>query len=390
MRARIIGLVMVAQLFAPSVQAGSTPDPMPTFRAALEKFRDAASDTCAGPGNAFEAGNNERGIFGPARNVVLTGMNASSNPEKDIAPILQTLVDASKDINAAWPDESRFHYKLFRFPSLFVVQISFRDKEQFFALGKPAKPQYGKAWINAGESIFEDQPRGQHVEITPLKSAADGKPRFLTTLTWDGCAGNTIGVKYEVYEWNVGEGTALDTLLSQHGVLNLVDYEEVTETDSSGKPSGKARFSSVGKLTVSDSRLSLPYCEFSSVDWWDYATLCYLDTYDLSPNGIRYVSTQINRPDFNTVAKVTEYAHRHDIQALAGYTTTETLARQLVTAMSADTMRADMGYAVKHVSSSKEILFPAEEGSGASFTLEKINDRWLVDGFKEQSCDSQH
>ena len=77
----------------------------------------------------------------------------------------------------------------------------------------------------------------------------------------------------------------------------------------------------------------LPYCEDSAVDLYVDALLCSVDTYDLSGDIVRFISSETNRPDLETVAKVVQYADARDYESVLAYSASSQVARQMVAEM---------------------------------------------------------
>ena len=76
--------------------------------------------------------------------------------------------------------------------------------------------------------------------------------------------------------------------------------------------------------------ITLPYCTWTPIDFWDNPSLCVLDTYKLTADGIEFVSRRYNRPELVPIAKALQYAGEHDLPATAAYCTSMGLARRLV------------------------------------------------------------
>ncbi|HEY2471202.1 MAG TPA: hypothetical protein VGI45_25640 [Terracidiphilus sp.] len=105
--------------------------------------------------------------------------------------------------------------------------------------------------------------------------------------------------------------------------------------------------------------------------------MCALDRYDLSGDGVRFVSRQVNRPDLLPVAQALDNAAKHDFGAVRGYCTSDAVARRLVEW--APGKLFDVEVKLKRLGSGRELVFDAD--GDYRFIVEKRGGRWLVAGF---------
>jgi len=348
------------------------PDAVPDFWQLLQKLADYSPDPC-GPSHGREedwhSGNAETRLFDQAQQDITQELNAAGEgpwtPRERAEEALKKLKKMSGEVNAAWPEENRFHFQILELPPVLVVKMGIRTHETFFVFGIPAE-DYRKAnrlWRDIGSGDASDE-RGVpqlSLDIYPLHRGPSGKVRFLARFGLSGCAGPT-GVEYDAREWN-GESTGgLERIIKQAGSFGLDD-----------KVPG---FPQIGKFDTKGPLVTLPYCWYSSIDTWDDPSLCAVDTYDLSGDNVKFHSRVYNRPDLLPIAKAIEYAEKRDYHAVLGYCSSSEVARRLVRDITPDVFFAEdirvirMGKDKEHVNL----------GYG-SFDVEKRVGRWMVVGF---------
>ncbi len=277
----------------------------------------------------------------------------------------------SAEINVAWPDENRFHFQVLNFPPLFVVKMSIRTHETFFAFGVPeqASGKQNRVWqdVGTGEELNEaNKSPGSIVELYPLQRGPSGNARFLARLEQIGCAGS-FGVLYDAREWNSEGNGYLGQIIEQSGALGLGNV---------------AGFEQIGKLRTDGSAITLPYCWFSAVDTWDNPSLCAVDTYDLSGEKVRFRAHVYNRPDLVPIAKAIEYAEKRDYPAVRSYCTSPQVARRLVRDIPPHVLAGELR--VTHTGKGKERIEMGSFEPEYIFDVEKLGMRWLVVGFRSE------
>jgi len=286
------------------------------------------------------------------------------------AEALGKLEQMSAEINAAWPEENRFHFQILDLPPALVVKIAARTHGRFFVFGIPeedsGKPN--RSWRRVGsddESVKHDVPQSQ-LHLYPLHRGASGNARFLAKFDLSGCAGST-GVAYDAREWNPQGMGDLEQIIKQAGALGL-----------DGNVPG---FAQIGELRTEGPLITLPYCWFSAIDTWDNPSLCAVDTYDLSGDNVRFHSRAYNRPDLLPVAKAIEYAEQRDYRAVLGYCASAQVARRMVRDFPPYVFADDLR--VTRTGKGKERV---ELGYDPSyrFDVEKRAGRWLVVAFRAE------
>jgi len=352
---------------APAQQADSIPD----LRQALQKLADFSPDPCGPPygrESDWHSANAENPLFEQTVDIIIRELNenpgSSAAPRDRVTDALTKVERVSAEVNAAWPEENRFHFEVLDLSPALVVKMNVRAHQRFFVFGVPeedsGKPN--RLWKRVGEDeeLAEPEVPQSHFELYPLHRSASGKARFLVGFIHSGCAGS-IGVVYDAREWN-----PLEQVIKLDGSLGLDD-----------KVPG---FPQIGKTQTEGALISLPYCWFSPIDTWDNPSLCAVDTYDLSGANIKFHSRDYNRPDLLPIAKVIEYAGKRDYPAVLAYSNSEAahrMVRDLPSHFFADDLR------VTRIGKGRELVQIGDDPI-YRFDLENRFGRWLVVAFRTQ------
>lgn len=346
----------------------------PDFRQLLQKVANYSPDPCGPPHGSDEdwrSGDVESHIFRQAREKVVQELNATPDnpgPAHDRATqALKKLEQDSVEVNAAWPEENRFHFQILDLGQILVVKMTIRVRAAFFTFGVPeedsGKPN--RLWRQVGwmdESEERDVPRIL-LDLFPLRRGPSGKARFLAKFHLVGCAGST-GVVYDAREWNP---------------QGIGDLEQIIKlTGSFGMDDKVPGFPEIGALRTEGSLVTLPYCWFSRIDTWDNPSLCAVDTYDLSGDLVKFRSRTYNRPDLVPIAKAVEYAQQRDYHAVLAYCASAEVARHLVRDLPPHVFADDI-----HVSRTEDGRERVKLGYG-SFDVQKQAGRWLVVDFSPE------
>ncbi len=357
---------------APVEQSDSVPD----FRQLLQKLADFSPDPCGSPYGEeknWDSADVESRLFDHAAETVIQTLNAATagpgSARDRAAEALKKLEQMSAEINAAWPEENRFHFQILDLPPALVLKMTVRTHGTFFVIGIPeedsGKPN--RIWRKVGsDDEFEkhDVPWSQ-LDLYPLHHGPSGNVRFLAKFALGGCAGS-MGIAYDAREWNPHGIGDLNQIIKQEGSFGLGEVPE---------------FPQIGELRTQGSLITLPYCWFSHIDTWDNPSLCAVDTYDISGDDIKFRSRTYNRPDLLPIAKAIQYAQQRDYPAVLGYCASSRVARKLVrdfpTHFFADDLR------VTRKGNGKERV---ELGYGPTyrFDVEKRAGRWLVVAFSAE------
>jgi len=300
------------------------------FRLRLQKLAVLSPDPCGPPSpqeKEWTQADSEFRLFSRAADIVTEALNtASSNaksPQERVTAALGKLKEASSEINADWPEDSRFHFQILDVPPLLVVKMEFRTSARYFAFGIPheeVSEEDPPVWHEVGsdEVSLEQESARSQIELFELHRGPSGNARFLARIEPFGCAGS-IGVVYDAIEWNPEGIGSLEQIIHQAGSLGLDD--------------NVPGFPQIGELRTDSSLIALPYCWFSAIDTWDNPSLCAVDTYDLSGDVVKFQSRAYNRPDLLPVAKAIEYAQQRDFAAAQGYCASSDIADRLVREM---------------------------------------------------------
>jgi hypothetical protein len=296
------------------------------FRQRLQKLAVLSPDPCGPPSpqeKDWTRADSEFRLFSRAADIVTEALNAASgnakSPKERATAALGKLEEASSEINADWPEDSRFHFQTLDIPPLLVVKMEFRTGARYFAFGIPHEEVSEKAqpiWHEVGsDDVLEQEPARSLIELFELRRGPSGKARFLAKIEPFGCAGS-IGVVYEAREWNPEGIGSFKQIIHQGGSFGLDDKVE--------------GFPQIGELRTEGSLIALPYCWFSAIDTWDNPSLCAVDIYDVSGDVVKFQSRAYNRPDLVPVAKAIGYAQERDSTAARGYCASSEIADRLV------------------------------------------------------------
>jgi hypothetical protein len=340
------------------------------FRQLFGKYADLPSDPCLSPGGEPVGVEFERSLFGRAADMVTQELNAVNHapaPPKDRAvEVLRKLEHLSAEVNAAWPDENRFHFYVYDFASVWVVKMTFRTKATSFAFGVPerssGKPNRQWRQIGLSEGAFDDDSFRSWLDIYDLQRGPSGNPRFLSKFEYGGCAGG-VGVVYDVREWDSKGAGNLKLILRQPGRFGPGDYA----------------FPVIGELQTKGTLITLPYCWYSPVDTWLNPSMCSADTYDISGDKVSFRARAYNRPDILPIAKAIEYAGKGDYVAVRKYCASDDVAHKLIRDISALAYAVDIQ--VTRTGDTKEQVELQDSGM-FHFEIEKRADRWVIVAFR--------
>lgn len=360
-------------------------EPFPEFQQQLRKTAAYSADPCGEPGPAENDGTPEASIFDIAKKAALYALNASEPADPASAriradKILKMLERESAEVNASWPEENRLHFEVIKDvePAL-VLTMSFRTQARYVAFGVPETESAGKPnhqWQEIGEDDQAYQrpfPR-LWMSLYPLHRGPAGNPRFLAAVNASGCAGS-YGVTYDVRQWDPHGVIGFEQIIKQEGAFGLDEG-----TDGKG-PTKDEPFAPVGKLETDGVVITLPYCWFSVIDWWDNPSLCAVDSYDLSGDKVRFRSRTFNQPDIVAIAKALEYAEKRDLPAVLGYCASEAVARKLVRQTTSVSGDAENPRVTRLPGRRERVEF---EDAGTRFDLEERRGRWVIVSFAEE------
>jgi hypothetical protein len=370
-RATVLSFILFA--FPGAEQCFCTPveqtDSVPDFRQLLQKMADFSPDPCGPPYGQEKdrhSENVEIRLFDQAQQVIAQELNASAEsslpPRARAEEALKKLAGMSAEVNAAWPEENRFHFQILELPPALVVKMGIRTHETFFVFGisKEASGKPNRLWedVGSGDTSAERSVPQLSLDIYPLHRGPSGNVRFLARFDISGCAGPT-GVEYDVHEWNPGGYGYLEQIIKQDGSFGLSEVPE---------------FAQIGEFRTEGSIITLPFCSYSAIDTWDNPSLCAVDTYDLSGDNVQFRSRSHNRPDLVPIAKAIEYAEKRDYPAVRAYCASANVAHRLIRE---NPPHAEAILQTKRTGKYRERIEIGEY----FFDVEKRAGRWLVVGF---------
>ena len=319
-----------------------------------------------------------------AENAVLASMNGSpATPAPAGDAVLQEFEEISSHEDASWPQERRFHYRLLDLKTAMVLQLTIRSRATFSVFAVPVLlPEGGRkkngAWRQVGTDSFrwEEHVSDEQLAIFPLERGPSNEPRFLARFEHVSCGDGQEGIDYAAYQWDSSWTGNLQTILHQAGVLSGEGMFD--EVESPGSQAKHITVSAIGKLEASGKSISLPYCWHSAVDTYVWATLCSVDTYDLSADRVRFIGRSTNRPDLETVARAIEYAQARDLAAILAYTADGKIAVSLVQDIPPEVFCSSL--TLSHPAPNKEEI-EMEDGRAFKFEVAKFQGRWVVTEF---------
>jgi hypothetical protein len=351
----------------------------PNVRDLLSALSSAPASACDG-NRDFDA--SVRQLLDHADMAVVRGLNGVSNarPAARVTDALSELERLSGEINKSWPEESRFHAEVFDVPPAVVVIMTYRERSTFSFFAIPERDASNKPtslWQTNGldRSRYATLIGVGSLKVFPLMRGPGGRARFLAELVGAGCAGS-ISVAYSAYEWEPRDTGDLDEIIRLEGALSRSDPID------EHKPPGQIAldsFPSIGELATAGSRIKLPYCWFSAIDTWDNPSLCAVNTYDLSGDHVRFVSSVYNRPDLLPITKAIEYAQSHDYSALRAYCGSDDVARQLIRDIPPFVFAGELE--IKRLGESRESVEFGEQ-EPYWFEVQRNAEQWLVVSFR--------
>jgi hypothetical protein len=373
-----VSLLFVNGMKEAVCQAPDSP-PGPNFRQLLQKLASADADPCDAPGDDKEdTGNTENLLLQQAEREIMLELNTaearSFSAAERASTAFKRLERMSAEINAAWPDKNRLHFEIVELPPLLLVKITIRTHAAYVVFGVPegnptgTKPQWLE--VGSGDEFLDQKYVSTSLEIYPLQRSTSEKIRFLASFSSVGCAGNTFGIQYDAREWDPKKSNYLEQIIKQDGAFNI-------DADPNGAgPTAKDPFAPVGVLSTTGAKLTLPYCWGSPLDTWDNLSLCAVDTYDLSGEEVRFVGRRYNRPDLVPVAKVIEYAQKHDSPEVLAYCASTAVASKIMHDLSGG-YSFDTQLVTVQLGTRRERV-RAAYSDDPGFVVEKRGDRWLV------------
>jgi hypothetical protein len=369
-----LSIIALALLGAFGARAQQQPEPPPTFEDLLKQLAPAPGDACDFPdkdrdGIAFS--DLEYQLFQQADKAIAQGLNEKSSA----ASTLEKLERLSAEINKRWSDERQFHYQVIDIAPAVLVKMTYRNRATFSFFAKTA----ADPWRTIGASHnHRTMATGgyESLDLFPLARGPSQHPRFLARFSDAGC-GSGVSIGYYAYEWNPRSATeTLDEFIKLEGAASQLEaigesvYSPVDRDHS---------FMPVGELKTDGLQVTLPFCWFSAIDSYRNPSLCAANTYDISGDRVRFVSTVYNRPDLLPIAKAIEYAQAHDYPAVLAYCGSPAVARKLISDIPPFVFSSP-SLDIKRMGPSRKTVTLGD--TAFQFDVEKRGDRWLVVAFR--------
>jgi hypothetical protein len=375
---RVVFLVVVGGWWSLSWTQQQKPSQQPAqeFKETLTKLAPASPDDCGWVGSSAprfpgDTARLEDSLFEEADAAVVQSLNEpGSDPKQAVSQTLELLRNMSNRINENWPRDRRFHYEVLQIEPVFAVGYHIRSRSTWSAFAVADESEWPKKgrnrqWHQVGEDDFRwDAPHAdQQMVVYPLQRGPSGLARFLARFSQISCGDGITGIGYDAYQWNPTSVGSLDLILERKGAASRGDFP---------------KYGTIGKLVTSGPRITLPYCEWSALDMTPDALLCSVDTYDVSGNVVRFVSTQTNRPDLETVAKAIRYAEDRDYRAVLAYSASPAVARKMVDLMPPAVYGNASGEDYPPIRGNTQAI----DIEGLHFALEKRDQEWVITQFQ--------
>jgi hypothetical protein len=315
----------------------------------------------------------ESALFSAADDEVLRALN---EPRTTLTPVQRARTALGKlavehPDGMKWSADAMFHFEVLDVSPMIVVTMGVRSHEVFaaYALAEKDSPAKEMMWRTVASNFHDDDPGWMKVDVRALQRGPSKRARFVAITYWGGWAGSW-DVKYRGYEWDPRSVYEADEVLSLDGAVGM-DSEE-------GPVTKKHPFPTVGELKTAGALITLPYCIWSKLDYWDNPSLCAVDTIDMSGDDVRWVSRRYNRPDLLPLAKVSEYAEKHEAAELRAFCASDEVAKKLMAAGGVYTEAADPAVTVLEPGRERVVM-----GGGDVVEVEERGGRWLVVGFRK-------
>jgi hypothetical protein len=201
------------------------------FPALLQQLAALSPDPCITVDGKIEPATTSKTmalLFDRAADAVIERLNetGSAQPRDRATAALKKLEQLSAETNAAWPEESRFHFQILDLSaSALAVKMAFRFGAKFYVFGVSQQDDFGKPnwlWHKVGEEPPLESFGNHSISLYPLHHGPSGNARFLASVQSLGCAGST-GISYDVREWSPSGMGSLEQIIKQDGAFGLDD-----------------------------------------------------------------------------------------------------------------------------------------------------------------------
>jgi len=348
-------------------------DKTPAFGDLYSKLRTYPSDPCDGSWDA-ESGKLEEQLLLATderiRSALNTDLTYDGAPQRARA-VLTELASRIGRPGVSTGKAALFESDVLALEPMVVVKLRVRTHDAFvaYALTEETWPKKHTEWHAVASSLYDDPVPWTQIEVRPLKAGPAAHTRFLAVIHFGGCAGSS-GIRYRGYQWDPETGVDMaDSILELDGAVGM--------DPQPGSVTKKNPFPTIGTLGTSGSRITLPYCIWSGMDWWDNPSLCLVDTFDMGGDMPRFVSRRYNRPELVPIAKAIEYTKKHELPELRAFCASNEVAERLL----AQGRLGGPGASDPEVT----VLAPGRKRvhmeEGGTFLLVLRGQRWLITGY---------
>lgn len=358
------GTASLAQGITNSISTQDEEAASQKFSTLVRKLVKSPPDDCSGPVDAQKTGaalEAERQIFDLLSNAVLTALNEGSNgaAERTVQTTLNPFQSVADQVAASWTSDKRLRYTLLPVQPLLVLKLTVWNQATFIVYAPShLSGTQPSLWEIAMHGGMGDAPF-ENLEMFTLWRGPSENPRLLVVKHLSDCmAGMTYDYIVDAYEWNGEQGQIAKIL------------EKTSEFSEGYRP---------GKLQTSGSKISVPYCWSGALHFTSAsAPICSLDTYDLSGDALRLISTQNDPDDLSVIEKVIESARTQNLATLGSYSKSSDIARRIIKVMPLDPFFD--GYSRKQLGAAREQLDLSGDQT-LRFVLQKRGSSWLLADF---------
>lgn len=347
-----------------SISAPNKEPALQRFTALMQKLIGNLPDDCSGPSDTVKTDvglNTERQMFDLLSGAVLDALNKAPNGSagETVQAALAPFQRIGTQFAVSRSADQRLRYELLPVQPLLVLKLAIWNQGTFVVYAPaPVSASLLNRWEIAqsdgtGDAAFEK------LEMFPLWRGPSGNPRLLVVKHFSDCmAGMTYDYIVDAYEWNGEQGQIAKIL------------EKTSEFSEGYRP---------GKLQTSGSKISVPYCWSGALHFTSAsAPICSLDTYDLSGDALRLISTQNDPEDLSVIENVIESARTQNLATLASYSKSSDIARRIIKVMPLDPFFD--GYSRKQLGAAREQLDLSGDKT-LRFVLQKRGSSWLLADF---------
>jgi hypothetical protein len=319
-----------------SASAWNREGKLQNFGALMRTLVRNSPDDCSRPSNfnATEAGlDAEHKMFTLLSSAVLQSLDQASNASKAARDALVPFEKLSAQIATSWPKESLLRDEVSSDGALLILRLEIWNQATFVVYAPRDNSASGsRRWEIAKLGMGWNAPF-ETLETFSLWPAPSGDPRFLVVKHLHDCmAGMSYDYIVEAYQWDT----------KRREITRIV--KTLSDLSADGP---KWKLNTSGKL------LQIPYCWSGALHFASaYAPICSLDTYDLSGETIRHVSTKDDPANLAVIARILAGVKAQDLGWVERYCSSARLARRIMASVPLDPFFAE--YSSKNLGKGKE------------------------------------